>query len=465
MAHQWHIGIQIDRKTMKKVTLALLIFLSLPGWSRAQKAWTLQECIDYAVAHNLQVKDRDLTVQQERESHRQSVRDLLPTINGSSDYGIRYGRSTNPNDNTITTTDFFSNSYNLQSSLDIFRGLQKLNTIKATKLLYKAVNEEVLQEKFLLAFRVMTAYYDIRYYEGQVAIAEEQLQISEHNHTLVSRQLELGLKAQADLYEADSNLEGDRLIRTQALNQLQAAQLTLVQEMNLDGETGINLVDDPEPVSESGLVVATSDSIYSKAIDFLPGIRGQMYRTEASKKGVAIAKGGLLPSLSLFASYGTGYYETITDSLGNTVPFKDQFSNNASRYVGISLNVPIFNGLSGWSRIKQQKIAQMREENNLALREQELRKTIEQLLQSNGSLVTELEQSHSQVKSQELAFEAAQKKYERGLINILDLSTSKNQLAMARNKNLQTRMLLAVNRSTLDFYQGLDTFNLVLEQP
>jgi outer membrane protein TolC len=203
-----------------------------------------------------------------------------------------------------------------------------------------------------------------------------------------------------------------------------------------------------------------SDSIYSKARDFLPLIKGQELRAKAAKKQVGVARGNLYPSLSLFAGIGTGYFETFQDDLGNTLPFRDQFRDNTSRFFGLNLVVPISNGWSARSQVKQAKIERLRQENNLELQEQILFQTIQQLVQDYNSLQVELEQSGQNMEAQRLAFTVAQKRYEKGMINGIDLFTAKNLFASAQNENLQVRLRSEINKSTLDFYNGLPVFNI-----
>src|SRR5690606_31966995 len=124
----------------------------------------------------------------------------------------------------------------------------------------------------------------------------------------------------------------------------------------------------------------------------------------------AVTRGRLYPSLSFATGYGTGYYETTRDTMGLTIPFKNQITDNASRYIGFSLNVPIFNAWSTRSAIKQQKIALDRELNNLKIQEQEIFKAIQQLVQENEALKVEHLLSEKQIMAQEQAFEVAQKK-------------------------------------------------------
>ncbi len=432
----------------------LLITMYVSG----QEKWTLDDCVSYALEHNLTLLDFQYLENSEKESYKQSIRNLLPRVSGSADYNIRYGRSTDPYTNDIINTDFFSNSYSMGASIDLFQGFQKINTIKARKLLFRASKETAQQQRFLLALRVMKAYHDIQFYEELLAISQEQLTISEANFKLAKKQIELGLKAGADLYEAESLLYTDQLDLTQNENLLQAAKLSLIQEMNLENTNTLELNPIvPNNMAESDM---ETDSIYGLAKDFVPLLRAQRYRAEAAKKELAVTRGRLYPSLSFATGYGTGYYETTRDTMGLTIPFKNQITDNASRYIGFSLNVPIFNAWSTRSAIKQQKIALDRELNNLKIQEQEIFKAIQQLVQENEALKVEHLLSEKQIMAQGQAFEVAQKKYEKGLFTFMELGLAKSMYATAQNKNLQVKLLLQINRNTLSFYQGLPVFNI-----
>lgn len=428
----------------------------------AQDSWSLDACVAYAIEHNLNLKNLEFNNASSKENYRQSIRDLLPSISGFADYNKSFGRSEDPNTGGYVNTDFFSNNYSLNSSIDIFQGFQKVNAIKVSKFLHKATKEDIEQQKYLLAFRVMSAYYEIKFFEGLLANSKEQKEISQTNYDLVKRQLELGLKAGADLNEAESLLLTDILTVTQNENNLQAARINLIQEMNLERASTITLQPVLENVTETKVQSQglDQDSIFNNAMDFIPIIKAQELRAKAAKKNVAVARGNLYPALSFAAGYGTGYFETNTDDMNNVIPFRTQIKDNRSRYIGLSLRVPISDKWSIRSRVKQQKIALLRAENDLKIQEQELYKTIQQLVQENNSLEVETEQSDKKVQAQQLAFTIAQKRYEKGLISALELFQAKTLFATAQNENLQVRLSAEVNKSTLDFYKGLPLFNI-----
>jgi len=441
----------------------LVLFLSAFSFSAfAQEAWSLDECVSYAIEHNLSLNDFEYTELSDEETYKQSIRDLLPSVNGYTDYFQSFGRAADPNSNIFVNSDFFANNYSLTATIDLFQGFQKINTIRASKLIYSASLEDVEQQKFLLAFRVMKAYYDIKFFEGLLVISQEQLQISQNNFDLVKRQVELGLKAGADLYEAESLLLTDELALTQSQNNFQKAQLQLIQEMNFIGESSILLepfIRDKQ-LTERGVTVVQQDSIFNNAMSFIPLIKAQQLRAAAAKKQLSAARGLYYPRLSLAAGYGTGYFETFINDAGIVIPYREQLKNNASKYIGFSLNIPILNGWSARSKVKQQKIELLRADNNLDLQEQQLYLAIQELIQDYNSLQVEIAQSAKKVQAQELAFTIAQKRYDRGLVSVLDLTQAKNLFATAQNENLQVLLRFYLNKSTLDFYNGLPVFNI-----
>lgn len=441
----------------------LVLFLSAFSFSAfAQEAWSLDECVSYAIEHNLSLNDFEYTELSDEETYKQSIRNLLPSVNGYTDYFQSFGRAADPNSNIFVNSDFFANNYSLTATIDLFQGFQKINTIRASKLIYGASLEDVEQQKFLLAFRVMKAYYDIKFFEGLLVISQEQLQISQNNFDLVKRQVELGLKAGADLYEAESLLLTDELALTQSQNNFQKAQLQLIQEMNFIGKSSILLepfIRDKQ-LTERGVTIVQQDSIFNNAMSFIPIIKAQQLRAAAAKKQLSAARGLYYPRLSLAAGYGTGYFETFVNDAGIVIPYREQLKNNASKYIGFSLNIPILNGWSARSKVKQQKIELLRADNNLDLQEQQLYLTIQELIQDYNSLQVEIAQSAKKVQAQELAFTIAQKRYDRGLVSVLDLTQAKNLFATAQNENLQVLLRFYLNKSTLDFYNGLPVFNI-----
>ncbi|HLU92904.1 MAG TPA: TolC family protein [Membranihabitans sp.] len=427
----------------------------------AQESWSLDACISYALDHNLMVEDFQLSEASREETYKQSYREFLPYVGGGMGYNIRYGRSVDPNTNVITNTNFFSNNYSINASLDLFRGFQRSNAIEASRFLLKAAKEDIRREEYLLAFRVMTAYYDVLFYHEQLKISQEQVAISQSQYDLVERQIELGLKAGTDLHEAKAVLISDQLVVTQSQNNLKASQLALHHEMNLENTDDFTI--DPMEIHfrpEYMVRQQDPDSVFQSALAFLPDIRARQLRLAAAEKELSISRGNLLPGLSISGGYGTGFYETRLNSAGEIIPFGDQFRDNASYYYGLTLNIPIVDRWRIKSRINQQKIALRQSVNQLSIQKQEIEKLIRKLVQDYKAAQAEFLQSQQSEASGQLAAKVAQKKYEKGLISIIEYNLTKSMYALAQNENLQIRLKCVVLEKTLSFYRGLPVFDI-----
>ena len=441
---------------MKIFKTVIIVFMTLSVYG--QKYWSLEECISHALVNSLELNDLNYYESLEHENHKQLNRSLLPTVAGSVNYNINYGRSVDPFTNDYTNSSFFSNIYILSSSVEIFKGFQKQNMIKATDLLRKAAQENTQQEKYMLAFRIMSAFYDIRFYEEFVELSKEQLSISEDHYNFIKRKVDLGQLAKADLYEAEAVVASDRLTLEQSKNHWKEAQLKLIQEMNLPNTTQIQLKESSLDYTESAHKYA-QDTVYSNALSFLPAIRSRQLQLEAARKQIAAAKGSLYPSLTLNAFYGSGYLETLVDSENQTVPFWTQIDNNSQGRVEFSLKIPILNGGVEKLKIQQRKIEFDKSINDLNRQKQELYQAIQELFQNQKALENELELSIAKVQSQNVSFSIAQKKYKKGMISVLELHRAKNMLANAESEKLQVTIQLRVNKTMLDFYNGLPVFN------
>ncbi|TCI84594.1 TolC family protein [Tenacibaculum sp. M341] len=446
---------------MQKISLCTLSLIFLTQMIIAQESWSLDRCINYAVNHNLSVKKLKYSEASGLEVKRQSYRNLLPSIVGNTNYSVRGGRSIDPGNNTIVSNEIFFNNYSVNGSVDIFSGWRKINSIASAKFIYTALSQETLQEKYLLAFRVMQQYYDVLYFKEAIAISEQQKEISEKNYESIKRQKEIGIKAGVDVYTAKSTLVSDKLKVTQAKNNLKLAKIQLKQEMNFEGTLSfivdnVTFFDKAEKTNKSNDIAA----VYGKAITFIPSIKASEARMQSAKKELAISRGALAPSLSFLAGYSTGYFETRKDDNGNIIPFSEQLNINASNYIGLDLDIPIFQSWKRRTEVKQKKIALLQAENDLDIQKQELRNIIEQLLQNYDASKSEYEQTLQQERERALSFEIAQKKYDNGLINVIDLNTEKNLYATAQNQHLQVKLKLKLQEQTLAFYNGIKVFNI-----
>lgn len=316
-------------KQMKRIIQILavsVLMMVMMHQLAAQESWSLNRCIDFALKNNLTSHLYELDEQTAKVDALQSKLNLLPSISASSSAGVSFGRSVDPNTNDIINTEFFNNDNNLSSSIAVFHGFVQMNRIAWSKFRQQAAQWQKTNYQDDLAFSVLMAYYDVIYYQGLTEIAKEQLHLSEFNLKKTETQIEMGLKAKTDLTEMQAIFEKEKLNLIQSENKLEEVTLKLGQQMNLPSgqleSVRVNY-DAGDPVASSNLYLVT-DSLFASFVQFSPYVKMAEAELDAAGKNVAIARGRYFPSINLKASMNTGYYETVRDQDGKTIPLSNQ---------------------------------------------------------------------------------------------------------------------------------------------
>ncbi len=418
----------------------------------AQNTWNLSRCISFSIENNIGLKKMDVQQKIAAEDLNQSKRDLLPGISASSRAGISFGRSIDPNTNDIVNNEFFNNSYDLGASMTLFNGFRLVNQIEYQKFRKKATELNRLNAIDDLAFSVMNSYFDVLYYKGMLKIAQEQVETSRINLKKIDKQVELGMKSKTDLLEMRANFETEELRRIQVGNSLKTASLQLKQRMNLTDTTEMVLDEEQSPME----ITEKQDqqNLFSSYTQWSPYYQSFEAQLKASRKLLAISRSQLYPSLSANASIGTAFYETTKDDAGKTIGFSTQLDNNRNQYLGGAINIPIFSRWAARSDIKKAKMQVEQAQNTLDEEKQKLYFEMANNLNDLEALEKEYNQYLKQQEADQLAFQASEKKFEQGLVSVVDFYIAKNRLANSVSQVLNARLHWEIKKKALDFYSG-----------
>ena len=422
----------------------------------AQKLWTLNDCIAFALKHSLTEKNKQHSTTISKEQWKQSKRDMFPNISISYPrYNVSYGRTLDRVTNTFVNTRFVSGiNGSLSSSITLFQSFRKWHQLAYQKLMYQSSKLDAQQTKYDLAFRIMDLYYQVLYNEGTLSIVKEQQAANLLRKKTVARKVELELAAKADLYEIEATASADALEVLKAENALKATKLTLIQEMNLETQD-ISIVQGIKSITFSENKESLHiESMYSASQEFLPSLQKSKINVETAKKDLAIKKTALLPSIHLGAGISTNFSDNIKDTEGNTISFRDQIKNNQSQFIGLSLNYPIFGNGRIRSNIKIAKIQLEKAQTQLKIEEQYTYKIIQEVLQKNDALIAEEQLNLKKIKTKEKAYKIAQKKYEKELINLYELQLANNTYLASKIEQIRLMAQIAIQKYTLDFYNG-----------
>lgn len=453
----WHYSGTSKQNNGLKMNRAQIIFLIIfdlvfINTVQAQQKWSLNQCISYAIENNIHLKDFELVEKLSLENMQQSKRNRLPGINASSSAGLNFGRSIDPNTNTYINTGFFNNTYNLSSSIAVFNGFRLHNQIKYQQHRKKAAEYQRINAGDDLAFNVMVAFFDVLYYKGMLEIANEQVEASKLSLKTTETKVEVGLKAKTDLLEMRANLEREELNRIQLENALETANLKLRQLMNYVSVDEMELVDESQQVIKAQ--VNQPQQLFMQYTSWSPYFQSIEANVKATEKSLALSRSALYPSVYANALFSTGFYETNTDANGNTMAFKNQWRNNKTQYVGARLSIPVFNKWGNRSEIKKAKLELERAKNNLDDKRQKLYFELVNDLAELEALYKEHSQFVKRAEVDELAFQAAEKKFDQGLIDINDYYIAKNRLANTQSQVLRSGTQWEIKMKVLQFYKG-----------
>ena len=420
----------------------------------AQEKWTLNECITYAIKNNLKVHAAVLNEREAVVAYKQSKWNLLPGIAGGADAGMNYGRSVDPNTNGIINTSFFNNSYYLGASVDLFRGFMLQNQIRYQQYRKEVAANNKLSETDDLAFSVMNAFYYVLYFEELMKIANEQKSLSELNVKKMQILVTTGLKSQTDLLEVKANYEKDELFCIQTANNIESMWILLKKAMNLPPDLVVKLdFSEIEPEVDA-MFTANIPDLFIRHTAWSPVIQSYEMDWKASQKNINVMKAGYFPSIKLQAGYNTGYYQTNKDNNNAVIPYKDQIRNNASQVIGATLTIPVFNRNSVRFDVERSRIDAELAKTRLEIAKQNLLYQMEGDYNELTASWKELQQAKKQLQADTLAYQASQKKFNQGMITVVDLNTTKNRMANTSSQVLHSKLTYAMKKKILEFYQG-----------
>ena len=423
---------------MKIFITATVALLLMPASVLAQQQWSLRQCIDYAVEHNIQVKQREVSRMQRELDVNTAKNSRLPDLSASASESFSFGRGLTAQ-NTYSNTNTSSTSFNLSSSVPLFTGY-------ATADLEKAKND--------IRMQVAQAYVQILYNLELCEVANRQIEIdSMHVHRL-TEMMKNGKASGTEVAQQEASLAQSRLTATQADNDYRLSLLSLTQLLELPSPEGFTISREVNQEMWNEVhTLPSPDVIYQEALIIKPEIQAEQSRLASSAKNIDIAKSAKLPSLSLSGGLGTNYYKT--SGLPGDKFFK-QLNNNFSQFLGLSLNVPIFNRFETRNNIKNAQLSQYNQQLQLDNVKKNLYKEIQQAYYNAVTSEAKYQSSEQAKRSQEEAFRLMSAKYEYGKANITEFNEAKNNLMKAESDLVRAKYEYLYQNALIDFYRGKD---------
>ncbi len=443
---------------MKSIRLIIItaLTITLSSASNAQKVWTLEDCINYAIENNITVKRQELTAESAERNYFQSKMELIPNVNANGSHFYNSGKAINYETYSYVNEKFQGGNLSLTGEIDIFTGLQTFNTIKKTKLDFLLQLENVEKVKNDITINVSTAYLQILLNKELKDNAQEQLDITLDQIEKTKKLFEIGNAAKGDLLQIKSQAAAEKATLTNADNNLKISYLDLSQLLNLEETADFEIEFPVIPDITSADEVSSVNYIFNDAVEFLPEIKSAELQLKSFEKNLAISKGAISPTLSIGYQYSSRYSELNTDieNPDDDYPFSSQIPDNSSQAYFISLRIPIFNNWRNGTAISQAKINLSDSKLNLDLQKQNLYKSIQQARTQAIASMDRYKANLEAVESMQEAFRYTEQKYEVGLVDILEYKTAKIELNQTKSDLSQAKYEYIFRTKILDFYRG-----------
>lgn len=417
----------------------------------AQQAWTLKKCIDYAIEHNLTIKQQEASAEQSKIELSTAKNSRLPDLNGSASHSFSFGRSLQA-DNTYNSINTQNTGFSLSTSVPLFTGLQIPNNIALSKLNLQAALEDLNAAKENVSIQVASSYLQVLFNDELARVAHEQVDLS--REMLVQREAYFrnGKASESELYEAKSRVAQDELSAVQADNDYQLALLDLSQLLELPSPDGFAIVSPQTDAVENLGTPLPPAEIYADALLIKPVIKAAQYRLEGAQKNIRIAQSAYYPQLSLGAGLSTNYYKMSgMDNAG----FGSQLRDNFSQYVGLTLSIPIFNRLATRNRVRSARIQQTTLGWQLEDSKKTLYKEIQQAYYNTLSAQTQYTSSRTAAEAAKASFDLMKERYLNGKANATEFNESRTAWMRAVSDQLQAKYNYIFRFKILDFYRGV----------
>jgi outer membrane protein len=417
----------------------------------------MQQCIDYAVSHNIDVQKRAVEVSQRDITLNTSKKAWLPDLNLKIQHLYGFENPVAASSGSNVSFNNASGSVTLpviNSTMPLFDGFKIKNQIQADKYSLMSAAADLEGAKKDISIQVASYYLQCLYYKGMADVARKQVETSRELVKRAAMQVEEGKRPQSEQADAEAQLASDEQVLVNDEGQYTLALLTLAHALNIPDLQNFRIVEDERgltPLPDSTLQMP--QTIYDGTVDSWPSIMSAKAGVRQSEYLLKENKGDFYPQLSLYGSIGTVSYTVFNKSDLNLGSFWHQFDYNRGEIIGLVLTYPIFNRFQ--TRNKVRKASNDIINKRLALEDAKLklRKDIETAYQNAVLAQQKLNSSEKSCEANRISMEYEEIRYTEGRSSIFDLLQARQKYFKAQQDAVQAKYELLIRERILDFYK------------
>lgn len=428
------------------ISVAITTFAFIGNVQAQNRRWSLQECIDHAIRHNIEVKQSRNRIEKLKVEKSTLKNSFLPDLSAGTSQKFDFGRSLNRS-NAYEDSNTQSSSFSVSTEMPLFTGFRRSASVSRNKfdLMAAEADKELIEND--LSLNVTSCYFQILLNKEIHKIAREQIRLTREQEDRTLLLIENGKAPQSQLYDVKAQLADDELTATEAKNSLRLSLLDLIQLMELQGHEEFDIDSLDENISRTDTIMP--QTIYAAALNCMPQIKQAYYSLQSSSKAIKVSKAGYYPTLSLGAGISTGYYHS-----GNSInpSFRQQLQNNMQKSVYLSLSIPLFDRFSTRNEVRTARIEESNARLSLENEKKNLYKEIEKAYTDAVNALEKYESTSKAVVANEEAHRYALEKYASGKSAVYEYNEIKMKLAEALSKQSQAKYAYLLKERVLAFY-------------
>lgn len=480
---------QIIMAYQRLTWMLLALALAYLPTASAQEEWSLERCVQHAIQNNLGVRQAQYNAKNAALTGKQSRADRLPTLNGSVSGGYQLGRTIDPTSNEFRNESIGFNSYGLNLGVTLYGGNRINNSIKQANIDEQVALLDAQNTANNTALAVANAYLSILLAEEQLENSRNRLEQSGQQLAQTERLISAGARPENERLDFVATQARDEQLLIEAQNLLDISYLNLKQLLLLPPDAPMSIVRPTVVIPPDADPDAyTLAAVYQVAQQTQPQLKARSLAIESARVSESIARAGLMPTLSLFASLNTNFSTVARDfanpdlsdavPVPNTVPviingqnaqlttfgldgiifprqsYLDQVNQNFGQSIGLSLSVPIYN--NGRSRIgmERARLGVLNAEVQSNQTEQQLKSDIQSAIANAKAARRAYAAAQRSADASAASLDNAQKRFDLGVINSLEFATARNAADQAAIDVIRARYQYLFNLKVIDFYMG-----------
>lgn len=441
-------------KRIGTTCLAGLLLLSLSTKCEARQ-WSLRDCIDYALANNIQLQKAKIQEYSALEDVKQSQSALLPSLSFGTSHNVNYtpwpeqGRATVSDGVVRQSIDkvYYNGSYSLSSNWTVWDGNKNRNTVKLNKLTAEQARLDSASTANNVLEQIAQLYVQILYSNEAIAVTRESLKTSQANEQRGKSMVDVGKMSRADLAQLTAQRAQDEYAIVESESNLRNYKRQLKQLLQITNDEEFDVIV-PTTTDEMALkAVPSLNDVYTASLEQRPEIKNAKVGIESADLGIKLAKANRMPTISMNAGVSTS-----TSSMSNN-GWTDQLKTNFSVGGGVSVSIPIFDNRKTKTAINKAMLQKQSYLLDLQDKQTTLYSTIENYWLQAVTNQNKFKAARTSTESAQASYELLSEQFKQGLKNTVELMTGKTNLLQAQQNELQSKYLAILNLNMLEFYQ------------